>query len=227
MLNLKELSMKNIILWICTVLSFAAWSSCNRSSMDYKGIPATAELVAEDAHYVVFTNVEGYEDNTRHTLHDPPLEQISLWAFDKRERKAERMMLSHLYTRGERYNTTESFLMPADSIETIHKVVIISFPEEPLTMLVESCTDYRNRHSYILTLVKDEAICLPTNRGFIGFSEQEHFLIMQSYEYYPCGGRYNRIEAFDCEGKRICSMDAMIEEYLGYPSIEELCGMEE
>lgn len=219
--------MKNITLWICTVLFFVELSSCNRaeqhkSKIDYNGIPITADLVAEDAHYAVFTNVEGYEDSTRHTPHDPPLEQVSLWAFDKRERKADRMMLSHLFTRGERYNTIESFLMPADSIETIHKAIIISFPEEPLTVLVESCTDYRNRHSYILTLGKDEAICLPTNRGFIGFSEQEHFLIMQSYEYYPCGGRYNRIEAFDWEGKRICSMDAVIVEYLNYPSIEDL-----
>ena len=196
---------------------------CNEGNDWCEGIPITAKLVAEDSHYAVFTNVEGYEDSTRYAPHDPPLEQVSLWAYDKQEQKAEKMMLSHLYTQGDRYNTTESFRMPADSIETIHKVVIISFPEEPLTVLVEACTDYRNRHSYILRLGDDEAICLPTNRGFIGFSEEDYFLIMQSYEYYDCGGRYNRIEAFDWKGKRICSMDAIVEEYLSYPSILELC----
>ena len=214
--------MKTATRIISAVLLSIVLFGCNWDNDGYEGIPITAKLVAEDSHYAVFTNVEGYED-TRYAPHDPPLEQGSLWAFDKREHKAERMMMSHLNTRGERYNTTESFRMPADSIETIHKVVIISFPEEPLTVLVEACTDYRNRHSYILRLGDDEAICLPTNRGFIGFSEEDYFLIMQSYQYYDCGGRYNRIEAFDWEGKRICSMDAIEEEYLSYPSIEELC----
>ena len=207
---------------ISVVLLSVVLFGCNEDNDSYEGIPITAKLVAEDSHYAVFTNVEGYED-TRYVPHDPPLEQVSLWAFDKREHKAQRMMMSHLNTKGDRYNATESFRMPADSIETIHKVVIISFLDEPLTVLVEACTDYRNRHSYILTLGDDEAICLPTNRGFIGFSEEDYFLIMQSYQYYDCGGRYNRIEAFDWEGKRICSMDAMVEEYLSYPSILELC----
>ena len=217
--------MRNIILWICIVLSFAVWLSCNRSSMDYKGIPASAKLVAEDAHYAVFTNVEAYDTVT---IGDwPPLEQVSLWAYDKQRQEAEMMLLTHLDTDGSRYNTTESFSMPADTIPTIQRVTIISYPDENLKLLVEGCRDYRNVKSFVVELGKKEAIFLPTNRGFIGISEENQLLVMQSYDYYPCGGRYNRIEAFDCEGKRICSMDAMIEEYLNYPSIEELCGMEE
>lgn len=217
--------MKNKILWICIILSFAAWVSCNRTSIEYKGIPATAKLVAEDAHFAVFTNVEAYDTVT---IGDwPPLEQVSLWAYDKQRKEAEMMLLTHLDTDGSRYNTTESFSMPADTVPTIQRVVIISYPDENLKLLVEGCRDYRNVNSFIGELGKKEAIYIPTNRGFIGFSEENHLLVMQSYDYYPCGGRYNRIEAFDCEGKRICSMDAMMEEYLGYPSIEELCGMEE
>ena len=217
--------MKNKILWICIILSFTAWVSCNRTSIEYKGIPATAKLVAEDAHFAVFTNVEAYDTVT---IGDwPPLEQVSLWAYDKQRKEAEMMLLTHLDTDGSRYNTTESFSMPADTVPTIQRVVIISYPDENLKLLVEGCRDYRNVNSFIVELGKKEAIYIPTNRGFIGFSEEKHLLVMQSYDYYPCGGRYNRIEAFDCEGKRICSMDAMMEEYLGYPSIEELCGMEE
>ena len=155
----------------------------------------------------------------------PPLEQVSLWAFDKQEQKAEMILLTHLDTDGSRYNTTESFTMPADTIPTIQHVTIISYPDENLKLLVEGCCDYRNVESFIVELGKKDVIYLPTNRGFIGFSEENQFLIMQSYEYYPCGGRYNRIEAFDCEGKRICSMDAKLEEYANYPSIEELCEM--
>lgn len=137
------------------------------------------------------------------------------------------MLLTHLDTDDSRYNTTESFSMPADTIPTIQRVTIISYPEENLKLLVEGSRDYRNVESFIVELGKKDAIYLPTNRGFIGFSEEDNLLIMQSYHYYPCGGRYNRIEAFDCEGKRICFMDAKMEEYANYPSIEELCGMDD
>ena len=157
----------------------------------------------------------------------PPLEQVSLWAFDKQEQKAEMILLTHLDTDGSRYNATESFTMPVDTIPTIQRITIISYPDENLKLLVEGCCDYRNVESFIVELGKKEAIYLPTNRGFIGFSEENNFLIMQSYQYYPCGGRYKRIEAFDCKGKRICSMDAKLEEYANYPSIEELCEMDD
>ena len=157
----------------------------------------------------------------------PPLEQVSLWAYDKQKQKSEMMLLTHLDTDGSRYNTTETFSMPADTIPTIQRVTIISYPDENLKLLVEGSRDYRNVESFIVELGKKEAIYLPTNRGFIGFSEENHFLIMQSYQYYSCGGRYNRIEAFDCEGKRICFMDAKMEEYANYPSIEELSEMDD
>ena len=222
--------MKNITYWISAVLSFAILLSCNRaeqpkSKIDYNGIPVTAELVAEDAHYAVFTNVEACDDDSIGIW--PPLEQVSLWAYDKQKQKSEMMLLTHLDTDGSRYNTTESFSMPADTIPTIQRVIIISYPEENLKLLVEGSRDYRNVESFVVELGKKDAIYLPTNRGFIGFSEEDNLLIMQSYHYYPCGGRYNRIEAFDCEGKRICFMDAKMEEYANYPSIEELCGMDD
>ena len=222
--------MKNITLWISSVLIFAVLISCNRADQNeskvyYNGIPATAMLVAEDAHYAVFTNVEAYDDDSIGIW--PPLEQVSLWAFDKQKQKSEMMLLTHLDTDGYRYNTTESFTMPADTIPTIQRVTIISYPDENLKLLVEGSRDYRNVESFTVELGKKEAIYLPTNRGFIGFSEENHFLIMQSYQYYSCGGRYNRIEAFDCEGKRICSMDAKMEEFANYPSIEELSEMDD
>lgn len=212
------------------VLFFAVLLSCNRteqhkSKIDYYGIPTTAKLVAEDSHYAVFTNVEAYDDDPVGIW--PPLEQVSLWAFDKQKQKSEMMLLTHLDTDGSRYNTTESFTMPADTIPTIQRVTIISYPDENLKLLVEGSRDYRNVESFIVEPGKKDVIYLPTNRGFIGFSEENQFLIMQSYEYYPCGGRYNRIEAFDCKGKRICSMNAKLEEYVNYPSIEELCEMDD
>jgi hypothetical protein len=221
-MKFKLLSISSILL---TILWGCNSATQNKSIEDYVDIPVTAKLVAEDAHYAVFTNVEAYDDDSIGIW--PPLEQVSLWAYDKQKQKAEMMLLTHLDTDGSRYDTTESFSMPADTIPTIQRVTIISYPDENLKLLVEGCRDYRNVESFIVELGKKEAIYLPTNRGFIGFSEENNFLIMQSYQYYPCGGRYNRIEAFDCEGKRICSMDAKMEEFANYPSIDELCEMDD
>ena len=96
--------------------------------------------------------------------------------------------------------------IPVDSIPTIQKVTILSWEGEPLKLLVEGCSDYRNVESFIIEEGKDSAICLPTNRGLIGISEEDGLLIMQSYAYYEEGGRYNIIEAFDTDGNRISSM---------------------
>lgn len=218
--------MRSITLTICAVLLSVILAGCNglkneegKPEESYDGIPSTAKLMAEDSHYAVFTNVEAYGEQIADDW--LALEQVSLWAYDKQEQKAEKMMLSHLNTRGDRYDATESFSMPADSILTIQSVHIISFPNEPLTVLVEECSDYRNVNSFIVEQGKAEAICLPTSQGFVGFSAEEHLLIMQSYDYYRCGGRYDRIEAFDRTGKRICSMDAKLERCDKLPSLED------
>jgi hypothetical protein len=46
---------------------------------------------------------------------------------------------------------------------------------------------------------------------------------MQSYAYYPCGGRYNKLLFYSNIGELICSVDVKLEEYSHYPTIEELC----
>lgn len=87
------------------------------------------------------------------------------------------------------------------SIEGFH---VIS--EKPLVLLLESKPDLRNVISCIWKEGADSLITLPTNAGLIGISEEEGLLIMQSYEYYRQGGRYNRIEAYDLEGNCLGSM---------------------
>lgn len=218
--------MGHIRLSVCTVLVLTMLLCCNYSTQnkfkeEYEGIPFTAELVAEDSHYAVFTNVEAYDDCIIGDL--PPIKQVSLWAYDKHQHKAETMLLSHYDTDGSRYNTNESFTMPADTIPTIQHVTIISYPDENLKLLVEGCRDYRNVESFIVELDKKEAIYLPSNQGFVGFTEEENLLIMQSYAYYPCGGRYNTLLLYSDKGELICSVDVKLEKYSYYPTIEELC----
>lgn len=78
--------------------------------------------------------------------------------------------------------------------------------EKPLVLLLEGKPDLRNVISCIWREGVDSLITLPTNAGFIGVSEEEGLLIMQSYEYYRQGGRYNRIEAFDLDGHLLGSI---------------------
>lgn len=82
--------------------------------------------------------------------------------------------------------------------------------EEPLRLLLEGKPDLRNVHSRIWHEGRDSLILLPSNAGLIGISDEEGLLIMQSYEYYNRGGRFNRIEAYDLEGRLVGSMPAML-----------------
>lgn len=84
--------------------------------------------------------------------------------------------------------------------------VIYILKEKPLCLLLEGKPDLRNVHSRIWKEGKDSLITLPTNAGLIGVSEEEGLLIMQSYEYYRQGGRYNRIEAYDMDGRLLGTM---------------------
>ena len=213
--------MKNMKLILDAFMLSIIVLGCNVGNDGYEGIPITAELVAEDSHYAVFTNIEAYDDHIIGNL--PPIKQISLWAYDKRQQKAEMILLTHFNTNGSRYNTYESFTMPADTIPTIQRVTIMSYPDENLKLLVEGCRDYRNVESFIVELGKKEAVYLPSNQGFVGFTEEENLLIMQSYAYYPCGGRYNTLLLYSDKGELICSVDVTLEKYFYYPTIEELC----
>jgi hypothetical protein len=104
-----------------------------------------------------------------------------------------------------------SVCIPLDSVPTISKVTILSRKGEPLKIMTEGCSDYRNFESFIIDINSNEAICLPSNRGLVGISEEDGLLIMQSYAYYEEGGRFNVIEAFDEKGNRIASMDPKVQ----------------
>ena len=166
-MKFKLLSLSSILL---TILLGCNSATQNKSIEDYVGIPFTAKLMAENPHYAVFTNVEAYDDDSVGIW--PPLEQVSLWAYDKQKQKSEMMLLTHLDTDGSRYNTNESFTMPADTIPTIQRVTIISYPDENLKLLVEGSRDYRNVESFTVELGKKEAIYLPTIEVLLGLARK-------------------------------------------------------
>ena len=175
-----------------------------RDKSEYSDIPTTAQIVAENEEYVIFLNDEDSGDSIEGL---GSVKQVSLWTYDETKKSAKIALQSHPHTDGSWFSMEHSVTIPQDSIPTISKVIILSCRGEPLKLLAEGCSDYRNVESFIIDINSDQAICLPTNRGLIGISEEECLLIMQSYAYYEEGGRYNVIEAFDERGNRIASMD--------------------
>jgi hypothetical protein len=170
----------------------------------YKGIPSTAYRVAENDSIIVFINNEAIDDSIEGL---PSIKQVSLWVCDKNKKEGEKILLSHPHTNMAYLNMEHSVSIPLDSIPTITKVTILSWNNEPLKMLLEGSVDHRNLESFIFNVDSDKAICLPTNRGLIGVTEEDGFLVMESYEYYDDGGRFNRLTVFDLNGKTISSMD--------------------
>ena len=197
---------------IVIILIVLVFWGCNSSSVSednkgvmYKDIPSTAYSVAENDSVIVFLNEEAIADSIEGL---PSIKQVSLWVYDKNRKEGKKILLSHPNTNMAFLNMEHSVCIPLDSIPTVTKVIILSWPNEPLKLLVEGCSDYRNVESFIINEGSDSTICLPTSRGLIGVSEEDGLLIMQSYDYYEDGGRYNIIEAFDVKGIRVSSMNA-------------------
>lgn len=197
---------------IVVFLIVLVFCGCNSSSVSednkgvmYKDIPSSAYAVAENDSVIVFLNDEAIADSIEGL---PSIKQVSLWVYDKNRKEGKKILLSHPHTNMTFLNMEHSVCVPLDSIPTVTKVIILSWPNEPLKLLVEGCSDYRNVESFIINEGSDSTICLPTNRGLIGVSEEDGLLIMQSYDYYEEGGRYNIIEAFDVKGIRVSSMNA-------------------
>ena len=196
---------------IVIFLIVLVFCGCNSSSVSednkgvmYKDIPSSAYAVAENDSVIVFLNDEAIADSIEGL---PSIKQVSLWVYDKNRKEGKKILLSHPNTNMAFLNMEHSVCIPLDSIPTITKVIILSWPNEPLKLLVEGCSDYRNVKSFIISEDSANAICLPTNRGLVGISEEDGLLIMQSYDYYDDGGRYNIIEAFDVKGIRVSSMN--------------------
>ena len=198
-------------LYVAAFFIVSVTCGCNSSSSSgngeemYKGIPSTAYTIAENDSVIVFLNDEAIEDSVDGL---PPLKQVSLWSYHKNKKEGRKILLSHPHTNMAFLNMEHSVSIPLDSIPTITKVTILSWTNDPLKLLVEGCSDFRNIESFIINANSDSAICLPTNRGIVGITEEDGLLIMQSYDYYEEGGRYNKLIVIDPDnGKTISSMN--------------------
>lgn len=95
-----------------------------------------------------------------------------------------------------------------DSLLSIDKVTILWSQGDTLYLTLEDCADASNQntHTFIFNDKSDSLIHLPTNAGLMGLTTEEGYLVMQSYEYYDQGGRFNVIDVYDYRGVNISSL---------------------
>lgn len=191
------LTLKYIIKSLCLpcLMAFMVFAGCRENRP--KNIPDTAKCVAETSFCQIYLDQE--EDDSL---------KVSLYAYDKQSDSGRFLLTTNPNARRIEPYVDDSQLTPSSQIETAQVVTVLSQKDEPLVLLVEYCTDWRNVESFIFTEGRDDVILLPSNRGLLGLSEEENLLIMQSYDYYEGGGRYNSFDAFDIEGNHIASMSA-------------------
>ena len=204
--------MRHLLYIICAIVLGGCNNGRNVPALNdviFDSIPSNAYFVAENEEWKIFLNDEATGDSIEGV---GAVNQVSLWTYNKSKKSVKMLMLSHPHANGSWFTMEHAVKIPLDSIPTISKVTVLSWKGESLKLLVEGCSDYRNVQSFIIDAESDQAICLPTNRGLIGVSEEDGLLIMQSYAYYEDGGRYNKIQAFNLIGKRIASMEARVKD---------------
>ena len=204
--------MRHLLYIICAIVLGGCNNGRNVPALNdvvFDSIPSNAYFVAENEEWKIFLNDEATGDSIEGV---GAVKQVSLWTYNKSKKSVKMLMMSHPHANGSWFTMEHAVKIPLDSIPTISKVTVLSWKGDSLKLLVEGCSDYRNVQSFIIDAESDQAICLPTNRGLIGVSEEDGLLIMQSYAYYEDGGRYNKIQAFNLIGKRIASMEARVKD---------------
>ena len=203
--------MRHLLYIICAIVLGGCNNGRNVPALNdviFDSIPSNAYFVAENEEWKIFLNDEATGDSIEGV---GAVKQVSLWTYNKSKKSVKMLMLSHPHANGSWFTMEHAVKIPLDSIPTITKVIILSWEGEPLKLFAEGTSDFRNILSFIIDTNSDKAICLPTNRGLIGVSEEDALLIMQSYAYYEDGGRFNVIEAFDAVyGNRISTMEARV-----------------
>ena len=177
-------------------------------SLYQAGLPRTAKLADSNDNIAIFLN-----DDKRAEF-DKEAFMTSLYVFDIKDRK-----LSKLLTTTEpkdfgwyKPSGENAVKCELSDIHGIFKASLFPFANK---VLVCGCFDQRNVFSYIIDLEDKSTMLLPTNQDHVGFTLEEGYPIMLSYEYnkakdedgVPAGGRHSVISVFDENGDFIKSLD--------------------
>ena len=183
-------------------------SSSLQDSLYQVGLPRTARMTDKSEEFAIFLN----EDKKAEFDEDAYI--VSLYVYDYKTRQLTKLLTT---TEPEGYkwynpageNASKCLLT---DIHSIYYARLFPFAKK---LLVTGCFDSRNEFSYIIDLDEKSVLLLPTNSGFVGFTSEEGYVVMQSYAYNSGvdengdikGGRHTVLSVFDENGKFIRSLD--------------------
>ena len=104
-----------------------------------------------------------------------------------------------------------SVLVHKDSVKTITRVHVLSYPDEPLVLLLQDASTTSVCYSYIQKEGSDSLILLPSCGDFLGVSYDDGLIIMDSY-YYDDKGRHGVVQGYTFDGEKVCEMKTKINE---------------
>lgn len=104
-----------------------------------------------------------------------------------------------------------SVMVHKDSVKTITSVHVLSYPDEPLVLLLQDASTTSVCYSYIQKEGSDSLILLPSCGDFLGVSYDDGLIIMDSY-YYDDKGRHGVVQGYTFDGEKVCEMKTKINE---------------
>lgn len=104
-----------------------------------------------------------------------------------------------------------SVMVHKDSVKTITRIHALSYPDEPLVLLLQDASTTSVCYSYIQKEGSDSLILLPSCGDFLGVSYDDGLIIMDSY-YYDDKGRHGVVQGYTFDGEKVCEMKAKINE---------------
>lgn len=135
------------------------------------------------------------------------LNEMELFAFDKEASKE--ISLLKLYAGHCVYGSASdsvSTLVHKDSLFTVSKSHILSYPHESLVLLIQDVSNYTVCHSFVFQLGVDSLIHLPSSGDFLGVTCDDNLIIMDSYNYNE-DGRYGIVQGYTFDGVKVCEME--------------------
>ena len=171
------------------------------------GLPTTARLADSG------DNLSVYLNDDKKAEYDEDAYTTSLYIYDHKTKDLTKLLTT---TEPEGYSWIKETGKDAVrcSLADIHAIYEARLFPYDRKLLVCGCFDMRNVFSFIIDIETKDVLCLPTNGGLLGFTSEEGFAVMQSYEYntgvdeegeFLCG-RHTLISVFDENGRFVRSM---------------------
>jgi len=183
-------------------------SSSLQDSLYQVGLPRTARITDRSEEFAIFLN----EDKKAEFDEDAYI--VSLYVYDYKTRQLTKLLTTTEPEDYKWYNQAGENATKC-SLNDIHSIYYARLFPFARKLLVTGCFDSRNEFSYIIDLDDKSVLLLPTNSGFVGFTSEEGYVVMQSYAYNSGvdengdikGGRHTVLSVFDENGKFIRSLD--------------------